>query len=118
MIRWYYRHRIGYVYCYEDGRTGICNIFGGNCLCVFTQFYKDEKTGKDMEQMAAFFVDEKHLKNCFKEGIRLCPYINTRSIKLNLYYKEAHVLAKYFTMQGYKVSCYYKEPKEEKKKKG
>lgn len=111
MVRWYYKHRIGYIYGYEDGRSYVANIFGGNCLCVFTQFYKDEKTGKDMEQFAAFLVDEGHVKNCVKDGIPLSPYTNTKSIKLNLYYKEAVILSKYFAMQGYKVSCYYKEPK-------
>ena len=111
MIRWYYKHRIGYVYCYEDGHIGVCNIFGGNCLCVFTQFYKDEKTGKDMEQFASFLMDEKHVKNCIKDGIDICPYPGAKNIKLNLYYKEAQILAKYFAMQGHKVTCYYKEPK-------
>ena len=111
MIRWYYNHRIGYVYTYEDGRTLVANIFGGNCLCVFTQFYKDEKTGKDMEQFASFLIDEAHVKRCVKDGIKICPYTHVRSIRLNLYYKESFILAKYFAMQGYKVTCYYKEPK-------
>ena len=112
MLRWYYKHRIGYVYCHEDGHTGVCNIFGGNCLCVFTQFYKDEKTGKTMEQFATFLMDEKHIKNCVKDGFNICPYPNAKSVKLNLYYKEAQILAKYFAKQGFvKVICYYKEPK-------
>lgn len=111
MIRWYYKHRIGYVYAYEDGKTLVANIFGGNCLCVFTQFYKDEKTGKDMEQLASFLVDEAHIKRCVKDNIKICPYTHARSVKLNLYYKEAHILAKYFAMQGLRVICYYKEPK-------
>lgn len=112
MIRWYYKHRIGYVYIHENGRNAVCNIFGGNCLCVFTQFYKDEKTGKDMEQFASFLMDEKHVKNCVKDNVNICPYTNAKSVRLNLYYKEAQILAKYFAMQGYvKVTCYYKEPK-------
>ena len=115
MVRWYYAHRIGYIYTYENGRTLVANIFGGNCLCVFTQFYKDEKTGRMMEQYAAFLNDEKHVKGCVKDGIMLSPYTHTRCIKLNLYYKEAVILSKYFAMQGYKVVCYYKEPKKLKK---
>lgn len=111
MIRWYYKHRIGYVYGYEDGHPFVCNIFGGNCLCVFTQFYKDKETGKDMERFASFLMDEKHIKNCIKDDVKICPYINAKNIKLNLYYKEAQILSKYFAMQGYKVTCYYKEPK-------
>lgn len=113
MIRWYYKHRIGYVYTYEDGRTLVGNIFGGNCLCVFTQFYKDEKTGRDMEQLAGFLMDERHVKNCVKHNVNICPYTYARTVKLNLYYKEARILAKYFAMQGrIRVLCYYKEPKE------
>lgn len=115
MVYWYYNHRIGYVYTYENGKTMVANIFGGNCLCVFTHFYKDEKTGKDMEQFASFLADEQHVKNCMKNKTPLCPYTETRCIKLNLYYKEAQILSKYFAMQGYKVVCYYKEPKKSKK---
>ena len=112
MIRWYYKHRIGYVYCYADGHVGVCNIFGGNCLCVFTQFCKDAETGKDKELFASFLMDEKHIKNCIKDNVNICPYFNAKSVKLNLYYKEARILAKYFAMQGFvKVICYYKEPK-------
>lgn len=112
MLRWYYKKRIGYIYIYQYGRTYVGNIFGGNVLCVFTRFFKDDKTGKTMEQLDSFFVDEKHIKNCIKDNIDICPYSNTKSVRLNFYYKEAMVLAKYFTMQGVKVIGYYKKPKD------
>lgn len=115
MIHWYHERRIGYIYTYQNGRTSMANIFGGNCLCVFTYFFKDKKTGKQMESFTSFLGDEQHIKNCVKDGWDICPYVNVRSIRLNLYYKEAQILAKYFTMQGHKVVCYYKEPKKAKK---
>ena len=113
MLRWYYKHRIGDVYARcTDGKVRKCNIFGGNCLCVFTQFFKDEKTGKDMEQMLNFFLDENHLKRVMKNHGSIEPVSNITCIRLNTFYKEAFVLAKYFTKSGYKVTMYYKEQKE------
>ena len=113
MLRWYYKHRIGDVYARcDDGKVRRCNIFGGNCLCVFTQFYKDEETGKDMERMICFYLDEKHIKGIMKEYGSIEPVSDITKIRLNTYYKEAFVLAKYFTKSGYKVTMFYKEPKE------
>ena len=112
MIRWYYNHRIGDIYARcLDGKVRKSNIFGGNCLCVFTQWYKDEKTGKTMEQLLTCYFDEKHIKNIMKERKTLEPVRDITAIRLNTYYKEAMILAKYFTQSGYKVTMYYKEPK-------
>ena len=113
MVRWYYNQRIGEVYTKQkDGKVYKVNIFGGNCLCVFTYQYTDEKTGKRMEQFLNFYADEQHIKNIIKEYNHLEPVDGITSIRLNTYYKEAMVLLKYFTKCGYKVKCYYKEPKE------
>ena len=117
MLRWYYNHRIGDIYarcC--DGKVRRLNIFGGNCLCVFTQWYKDEKTGKTMEQVFGFYDDERHIKNILKHQKSLEPVNDITAIRLNTYYKESFVLAKYFTLSGYKVTMYYKEPKTKKNK--
>jgi len=114
MLRWYYKHRIGDIYARcDDGKVRRMNIFGGNALCVFTQWYKDEKTGKTMEQLFGFYNDEKHIKNIIKGEGRLAPVDNITSIRLNMYYKESAILAKYFC-RWYKVTLYYKEPKQEK----
>ena len=115
MVRWYYNHRIGSIYAKcHDGIVRRMNIFGGNCLCVFTQWYKDEKTGKTMEQFFTFYNDEAHVKNIMKANGRIEPVDDISSVHLNTYYKEALVLAKYFTRSGYKVYMYYKEPKKKK----
>ena len=112
MLRWYYNQRIGDIYVKSrDNKVCRVNIFGGNALCIFTYWYKDEKTGKSMEQMLNFYGDEQHIKNILKEHDKLEPVNNITSIRLNTYYKESLILLKYFTKSGYKVTCYYKEPK-------
>lgn len=90
------------------------NIFGGNALCIFTQWYKDEKTGKTMEQLLSFYNDESHMKNIIKEYGRLTPVNNISSIRLNTYFKETWTLAKYLS-KWYNITLYYKEPKPLKK---
>lgn len=111
MLRWYYKQRIGDIYARcGDGKVRRCNIFGGNCLCVVTQWYKDEKTGKTMERLLSFFADEQHIKNIIKKENALSPVRDITSIRLNTYYKEAMILAKYLC-KWHKVTLYYKEPK-------
>lgn len=111
MLRWYYRHRIGdaYVKC-DDGKVRRANIFGGNALCIFTQWFKDEKTGKKMERLLNFYNDEKHIERIIKNTGKLTPIDDITSIRLNTYYKESLILAKYLS-RWYKVTLYYKEPK-------
>lgn len=111
MLHWYYNYRIGDIYVKCNNKVCRVNIFGGNALCIFTYWYKDDKTGKTMEQMLNFYVDEQHIKNILKKYKRLEPVDDITSIRLNLYYKEASILLKYFVKEGYKVTCYYKEPK-------
>lgn len=118
MLRWYYAHRIGDIYARcEDNKVRRCNIFGGNALCIMTQWFKDEKTGKTMERLLNFYNDEQHIKNIMKEYKKLEPVDDITAIRLNTYHKESLVLAKYFTLSGYKVTLYYKEPKKPKEKK-
>ena len=115
MLRWYYKMRIGTIYVPISKRViARVNIFGGNCLCVFTQWYTDEKTGKQMESLMSFYIDENHLKRYVKNGNKALPVNSCSSIHLNTYYKESFTLAKYFTKEGHKVTMYYKEPKESK----
>lgn len=111
MLRWYYNHRIGdiYVKC-DDGKVRRANIFGGNALCIFTQWFKDKKTGKMMERLLNFYSDEKHIKNIINGTGKLEPIDDITSIRLNIYYSEALILAKYLA-RWYKVTLYYKEPK-------
>ena len=115
MLNWYYKMRIGTIYVPISKRViARVNIFGGNCLCVFTLWYTDEKTGKQMERLMSFFIDENHLKRYVKNGNKVLPVKSCSSIHLNTYYKESFTLAKYFTKEGHKVTMYYKEPKESK----
>lgn len=116
MVHWWYSQRIGYTYVYENGKLYVGNIFGGNCLCVFTQFYKDKDTGKDMEMFHSFFADEKHLKNFYEHEKTISIYPNLKSVRLNMYFKESIILAKYYAMSGIKVAAYYKEPKKKNNK--
>lgn len=116
MIRWYYKHRIGTIWAKTwDGQVCRVNIFGGNCLCVFTQFFMED--GKEKELYISFYNDEKYVKNIYKEYGKIAPVDNIISVSLNLYYKEAVVLAKYLAMSGYKVRCYYKDMDKKKTKK-
>lgn len=111
-VRWYYSHRIGDIYARcGDGKVRRANIFGGNCLCVFTQWFKDEKTGRKMEQFISFYNDEGVCKSLMKKYGRLDPVSDITSIRLNTYYKEAMILAKYFAKSKYVVTLFYKEPK-------
>lgn len=114
MLRWYYKMRIGTIYVTISKKVfARVNIFGGNCLCAFTQWYTDKETGKTMESLISFYLDEQHLKRCLKNGMTAAPCNGITKIRLNTYYKESWTLAKYFTKEGHKVELYYKEPKEE-----
>lgn len=114
MLNWYYRHRIGDVYARcVDGKVRRANIFGGNAFCIFTFWFKDEKTGKPKEKFLNFYQDEKHIKNIIKGEGKLTPIDDITSIRLNMYFPEAPILVKYLC-KWYKVTLYYKEPKPEK----
>ena len=120
MLNWYYKHRIGTAYCVwnNDGKkkTYQVNIFGGNALCIFTFWYKDEKTGKTMERLLNFYADKGHVNRIMKNEPDYVPIDNLVSGRLNLYYKESLFLAEHFAkMKGIKVSVYYKVPYPKKK---
>lgn len=112
MLRWYYNHKVGYINAKSrDGKSYKLNIFGGNCLCVITYIYKQVETGRRMEQLVNFYVDESHIKNIIKEYKTLNPVENIKSVYLNTYYKQSFILAKHLSKSGHKVVLYYEEPK-------
>ena len=110
MLNWYYKLRIGTLYVTIAPKVYVrVNIFGGNCLCAFTQWTKDKESGKTLETLISFYLDEGHLRRCVKGGMKACPCNGVTKVRLNTYFSEAMILAKYFAKEGLKVELYYKE---------
>ena len=92
----------------------------GNCLAVFLNVRKVEDAPDPAKpwyhDMICFFVDDAHIKRCFKgykSGDRFKSIFAGKitNIKLNMFYKENTTLLKHFVRDGYRVQCYYKEVK-------
>ena len=84
-------------------------------LNIYKQDEPEDPSRPYVHQMVSFFVDEQHLKRCFKKSktnnFEYWLSGKLTNIRLNLYYKDARTLLKYFIKDGYKVYCYYAEPK-------
>lgn len=77
----------------------------GNCLAVFT--YNDGTT----RHLHNFWVDESHVESIKENLGSIWSADHIKSIKLNIFYKEAMKLAQIFAKHGYEVTIYYKDPK-------
>lgn len=85
----------------------------GNALAIMihTSKFHDNEKDKDMwkHTLVCFFIDQTHLKNCAKDGLKKFFWGEVKNIRLNMYYKECYTLLKYFVKEGWKVNCFYKE---------
>lgn len=94
-------------------------IMNGNCLAVFT--YNDGT----LRHLYNFWMDESHVKRIHKQRNQIAKQRGTvddgttiglfddhiKSIRLNIFYKEADKLAKILTKYGYEVTIYYQKEK-------
>ena len=101
-------------------KTFPIQIRQSNCLFAALHIYKIDNPEKPKlcwrHELVNFFADERHLKNCLKDGdFEYWFSGKLRNIKLNIYYKEMLTIAKYMAKSGLKVQVYYKEPKKSKR---
>jgi hypothetical protein len=94
----------------QNGQKYKLEIRQGNCLAVIMHVCKQDD-GTYLHTLMDFFADEQHLKNrCAavdKGNDKTLLLYDTKSIKLNMRYKECATLLKHL-VKYYKITCYYK----------
>ena len=112
-LRWNWSDKMGeytLVQKQPDGkkRKFTVNIYACNALAAFIYEYK-ANDGSDRYTLEGFFLDNAHVRRIVKScGKPLEDGV--KSIRLNIWYKEARNLMRTLTKYGYEVQVYY-EPK-------
>ena len=82
------------------------NLYVGNCFLIMV--YEYEESGKRMEELTSFFVDDKHMEKCLKSGI-YTGYSKLINIKINIakcrnWKRIVELLSEY--VDGVKIELY------------